>query len=288
MSTELVRAGWRDSAPPLAASLGAAIVIVVAALHWLAGRALAADRILLAEAAAVAALGAVSIFLTRSPRTSWAARLPWIVSGALLGAAIIGKPTVSLWLLPAVPAFALAGVLSVAGEPKAFVKGAVFAVLATVLNAAALWATLVAGHGRASPEAFLALDLRAHALLEDVPLQDVWVFQLHGGGDGRTVQDVRAALDEEIAPEGIAIVQGLYRLRRLLGDLFGWDAGACDRTGASYIHRLTDTDRARSLVAPGTCRGSFRTVYDFGDEAVTEATNNLVHSFSTMALVPTP
>jgi glyoxylase-like metal-dependent hydrolase (beta-lactamase superfamily II) len=287
MSTEHLRVGWRDLAPPLLASLGAAIVVVAAASHWLGSRSLATERILLAEAVAVAVLGAVSIVLARSSGTFWAARMPWIVSGALLGAAAIGRPTVSLWLLPSVLAFAVAGALSVTGERRELIKGAAFAGLATVVNAAVLCATLVTGHGRASSEEFLSLDLRAHALLEDVPLQDVWVFQLGGGGDGRTVQDVRAALDEELAPEGTAIVQGLYKLRRLLGDLFGWDAGACDRTDASYIHRLTDTDRARSLVEPGTCRGSFRTVYDFGDEAVTEATNNLVHSFSTVALVPT-
>jgi len=286
MTSELTPVRWRAIMPSVFSFIGAAIV-AAAASHWLAGHALAADRILLAETAFVTALGAVSVFLTRSPRTPWPARLPWIVSGALLGAAIIGRLSVSLWLLPAVLAFAVAGVLCVAGARKEFAKGVAFAGLATVLNAALLWALLVAGHGRADPEDFLTLDLRAHALLEDVPIQDVWVFQLHGGGDGRTVQDVRAALDEAIAPEGIAIVQGLYRLRRFLGDLFGWDAGACERTGSSYIHRLTETDRARSLVEPGTCRGSFRTVYDFGDEAVTEATNNLVHSFSAMALVPT-
>jgi hypothetical protein len=279
---------WRDIAPLLLGSLGAAITLVTAGLTWLASHPFATDRVLTAEAAALTVIGAVTMLLTRSAGTNWSARTPWLVSGALLGAAIIARLTISGWLLASILAFAVAGVLSVAGKRRGLIKGVAFAGVATVLNAALLWALLIAGHGRASPEDFLALDLRAHALLEDAPLQDVWVFQLPGGGEGRTVQDVRAALDEVAAPEGTAIAQGLYRLRGLLGDLFGWDAGACERTDSSYIHRLTETDHARSLVVPGTCRGAFRTVYDFGDEAVTEATNNLVHSFSATALVPTP
>jgi cyclase len=280
------RREWPSIAPPLLGLVGAAIALAGAALYPLAMRTSATDRVLLAEAVALTALGAAGILLTRSTRTPWIARTPWTVSGALLGAAIISRLTLSPWLLASLLPFSVAGALSSAGERRAVIKGAAFAGLATILNAALLWALLIAGHGRSSPEDFLALDLRAHVLLEDVPLQDVWVFHLPDGGHGRTVQDVRSTLNEEAAPEGIALVQGLYLLRRLLGGLFRWDAGACDHTDASYIHRLTDADRARSLIEPGSCRGSFRTVYDFGDEALTEATNNLVHSFSVTALVP--
>jgi hypothetical protein len=279
---------WRDIAPLLLGILGTAITLTLAGLTWRAGYPFTADRVLLAEAAALTVVGVVSMVLTRSAGTVWAARTPWLVGGVLLGAAFIARLTISGWLLASTLAFAMAGILSVAGERRGLIRGAASAGVATVVNAALLWALLIAGHGRASPEEFLALDLRAHALLADAPLQDVWVFNLRGGGEGRRVQDVRAALNEDVAPEGIAVVQGLYRLRRFLGDLFGWDAGACERTDSSYIHRLSETDRARSLVVPGTCRGAFRTVYDFGDEAVTEATNNLVHSFSATALVPTP
>src|SRR5467141_3161975 len=39
----------------------------------------------------------------------------------------------------------------------------------------------------ASPVEYLRLDLRAHELLRDVPLYDVSVVDLPGGGDGRSV-----------------------------------------------------------------------------------------------------
>lgn len=43
---------------------------------------------------------------------------------------------------------------------------------------------------RAGREKYQALKLRAHELLRDVPLYDVSVVDLSGGGDGRTLTDV--------------------------------------------------------------------------------------------------
>jgi hypothetical protein len=49
---------------------------------------------------------------------------------------------------------------------------------------------------------------------------------------------------------------------------------------------LTDADRARSLTAPGTRDGAFRTLYQFPDEALAEVRNATVHGFLATALVP--
>ncbi|HEX7926213.1 MAG TPA: hypothetical protein VF678_01400, partial [bacterium] len=46
---------------------------------------------------------------------------------------------------------------------------------------------------RIQPSEFQAADLRVHALLHDVPLEDVWAIPLEGGGPGRSVQQARAA-----------------------------------------------------------------------------------------------
>ncbi len=45
---------------------------------------------------------------------------------------------------------------------------------------------------RASPAEYLRLDLRAHDLLRDVPLYNVSIVDLPGGGAGRSVADIRA------------------------------------------------------------------------------------------------
>ncbi len=79
-------------------------------------------------------------------------------------------------------------------------------------------------------------------------------------------------------------VRTLFALRFAIGRMLGWDGPRRDPLGESYLQRLTDDDRARSLIAPGTRRGPFRTLYVFADEAVAEARNATVHAFLVMAL----
>lgn len=45
---------------------------------------------------------------------------------------------------------------------------------------------------RVSTEEYLRLPLRAHELLRDVPVYDVSLVDLPGGGAGRSLADIRA------------------------------------------------------------------------------------------------
>ena len=80
---------------------------------------------------------------------------------------------------------------------------------------------------RIDPREFRERPLRVHAVLHDVPLEDVWAIRLRGGGAGRTIQDVRAAF---VAGVGAAppLIKALFRLRRTrTADLTvskGWNA----------------------------------------------------------------
>src|SRR5947207_5494191 len=98
-----------------------------------------------------------------------------------------------------------------------------------------------AGSARIDPEEFRARPLRVHALLHDVPLEDAWAVPLSGGGAGRTVQELRAVMlaGREAAP---AVVQGLLRLRRRIGALFGWDHQRPAWNAESYADRLGPVD----------------------------------------------
>jgi hypothetical protein len=140
---------------------------------------------------------------------------------------------------------------------------------------------------RIDPGDFRALPLRVHALLHDVPLEDVWAVRLPGGGAGRTVQDLRAVMVAglEGAP---AVVRGLFRMRNRLGALFGWDRPRPAWDGESYANRLSPEDRARSLVAPGTPDGAFRLLYRFEDEQLNELRNSTVHAFLSLSIRPAP
>jgi hypothetical protein len=140
---------------------------------------------------------------------------------------------------------------------------------------------------RADPADFLELDLRCHSLLDDVPLHDVWAVSLEGGGPDRTMEDARAVTSLDRARPNVA-VRSLFVLRRALGLVFRWDEDRDDWSAESYVDRLTDDDRARSSVVPGTQEGPFRTLYVFPDEALMEARNATVHGFLATALVPRP
>src|SRR5215813_2262695 len=140
---------------------------------------------------------------------------------------------------------------------------------------------------RIDPGEFRARPLRVHAMLHDVPLEDAWAIPLSGGGAGRTVEELRTVMlaGREAAP---VVVQGLFRLRRRIGARFGWDHPRSSWNAESYADRLSPADRARSAVAAGTPDGSFRLLYRFEDEQLSELRNATVHAFVSLSILPTP
>jgi hypothetical protein len=132
---------------------------------------------------------------------------------------------------------------------------------------------------RVPPEQFQALNLEAHAVLADVPLRDVTAIDLPGGGSGRTIGDVRALLTQETLTSLNSMVRALFSLRRLLGRVLGWDSDERLSPESSYVHRLSDDLKARSLVPPGTAEGPFKLLYVLERESVAEARNATVHAF---------
>jgi hypothetical protein len=131
---------------------------------------------------------------------------------------------------------------------------------------------------------FLALDLEAHALLHDVPLRDVSVVDLPGGGSGRNLTDAQRLLRTG-APSYPLPVRAVIGLRRWLGRVFGWDGPTPE---PSYASRLSDDQRARSLSPVGAPDGPLRLVYELPDESVSEARNATVHAFVCKTLQPHP
>jgi len=136
---------------------------------------------------------------------------------------------------------------------------------------------------RISPAEYLALPLRAHELLHDVPLYDVSAIDLPGGGGERTIADIRA-LNSSAAPSRLAAV--LFGLRSFLGRMFGWDRRPI-RPEQSFLSRLSERDRGESVVTPGTPQGAFMVLYQFGTESLGETLNATVHGFICTALART-
>ena len=136
---------------------------------------------------------------------------------------------------------------------------------------------------RVPPDEYRALDLRAHRFMRDVPLHDVSVVDLTGGGSGRTMSDVQALLDQT---KPSPVVSALMAIRCRVGDALGWDSAEAATTD-SYVSRVTSEDRLASDVPPGTQVGGFRVLYRLPREALSEIRNATVHAFLCTVLVPT-
>jgi hypothetical protein len=141
---------------------------------------------------------------------------------------------------------------------------------------------------RISPAEFRSRPLRVHDFLQGVPLADAWAIRLRGGGAGRTIHDLRPLFTFDGLQAVNPVVRELFRLRWRLGTCFGWDRPHPTWSAESYVHRLTATDRTRSVVAPGTPEGPFRTLYVFEDEQLSEVRNATVHAFLSLSMGQAP
>jgi hypothetical protein len=135
---------------------------------------------------------------------------------------------------------------------------------------------------RVSPAEYLRLPLRAHELLRDIPLHDVSVVDLPGGGPDRSLADIRA-LQRAAPPSRIA--RALFGARRVLGRVFGWDR-VPTRAEDSLLSRLSTDDRLESEIVPGTPDGAFLILYQFARESLSETRNATVHGWISLALIP--
>ncbi len=114
----------------------------------------------------------------------------------------------------------------------------------------------------------------------------MWVIELRGGGEGKTIRDVRDVLSTQDFRFENAVVLGLIAFRQILGQVFGWDDQTHPHQKDSYENRLTQRDRAHSSSSPSESGGPFRTIYCFERELLSEIMNQTVHAFMAMAMEP--
>ncbi len=143
---------------------------------------------------------------------------------------------------------------------------------------------------RVAREEFRSLGLEVHGILNDVPLHDVWAIDLPGGGDGRTISDVRSLIAGENLRAVNPAVRVLFALRSRVGQLFGWDSDIQtihQYQDTSYIHRLSGDVKRRSILAPGSPDGRFHLLYVLERESLAEFRNATVHALLASALTET-
>jgi hypothetical protein len=151
---------------------------------------------------------------------------------------------------------------------------------------------------RVSTQEFERLPLRVHTFLAGVPLHDVWSVDLPRWRAGVTLDEfLRTTNNGKLDTCGCSkssslftpapLVRTLLNIRFFVGRFFSWDREPAATAWKTFATRLTDTDHARSLVAPGTRDGFFRIVYRFENEQLVELINRTAHAAALGALVET-
>ncbi|UCC74171.1 MAG: hypothetical protein JSV86_06315, partial [Gemmatimonadota bacterium] len=150
--------------------------------------------VLLGNIAAVSLVAAGAVIQAHRLPRRVATSTPWLACGALLGSALIGPLRIGPYVSIAAVSFGLVGVTRGVGGARGALTRTGRILAAAVVNFACLWPFTLGLHRPSAPAAYLSLDLRVHTLLADIPLHDVWVADLPGGGTGRTLVDVHEAM----------------------------------------------------------------------------------------------
>ena len=78
----------------------------------------------------------------------------------------------------------------------------------------------------------------------------------------------------------------LFWLRGLIGKILGWDEVPELVESISYLPRLSQEERGKSLIEPGKIEGISRVLYCFENEMLLEIINKTVHCFWLSASEP--
>jgi hypothetical protein len=121
-----------------------------------------------------------------------------------------------------------------------------------------------------------------HTLLADIPLHDVWVADLPGGGTGGTLVDVHAAMAGGVTGDETVALAAAVTTYMLAARVLGLASEECFDTLSPARRRLTEADRARSLYQ----LGEHGFVYYFEREALLEIQTCTVRAYYAFALAP--
>ncbi|UCC48796.1 MAG: DUF2867 domain-containing protein [Gemmatimonadota bacterium] len=272
----------RLSVPGVLLAVGAGAGLLPSVLHFLVTSHAGVSSVLLGNIAAVSLVAAGVVIHRHRLPLKVAMSTPWLACGALLGSALIGPLRIGPYVLIAAVSFGLVGVThGVAGVRGALTRtGRVLA--AAVVNFACLWPFTLGLHRPSAPAQYQSLDLRVHTLLADIPLHDVWVADLPGGGPGRTLVDVHEAMAGGVTGDETVALAAAVTAYMLAARVLGLASEECFDTLSPARRRLTEADRARSIYQLGE-RGF---VYYFEREALLEIQTCTARAYYAFALAP--
>lgn len=142
----------------------------------------------------------------------------------------------------------------------------------------------------ANRENFSRLPLKANSFLAGVPLKTVGFTKLEGGRDKMNIKEIYevVGLSDISKIELGPITKGLFELRTLIGNVLQWDDVPELAESVSYLPRLSNKERAESLIPPGKVQGISQVLYCRENEIMLEIINKTVHCFWGLAREQTP
>jgi hypothetical protein len=263
-------------------ALGVGAGLLPAALHIFMRSHADVSVVLLGYIAAVSLAGAGVVICCQRLQHKVAMWTPWLACGALAGSSLVCPLRIGPYVLLAAVSFGLLGVMDGIGGARGALNRTGCIVAAAVVGFACLWPFTFGLYRPSAPTPYLSLDLRVHTLLADIPLHDVWVAQLPGGGTGRTLVDVNEAMAGGVTGDETVALAAAVTAYMLAARVLGLASEECFDTLSPARRRLTEADRARSIYQ----LGEHGFVYHFEHEALLEIQTCTARAYYAFVLVP--
>lgn len=134
---------------------------------------------------------------------------------------------------------------------------------------------------------FNKIPLKAHSFLDCIPMHSLDFVELKGGKSGMKMDEIYhiTKLNQYEDFKAGFVTDTLFKLRTFLGKIFGWDKVPDLKEKNSWITRLTEEERKKSLIPSGKTESISTIFYCFKNEILFEIINRTVHCFWVLASV---
>lgn len=136
---------------------------------------------------------------------------------------------------------------------------------------------------------FYEIPLKAHEFLNEVPLHSLDFIELKGGRKGMLMDEIYrlTTLNQAENMKFGFFTKTLFWLRGLIGKLLGWDDVPEMVKKNSWITKLSEKEREKSLIPSGKVESINTILYCYDHEILFEIINRTVHCFWVIASIET-